>query len=384
MTFSIVARCAAAGHVRRGDRFLIAGGGGALRPCARRRRRRGDAEHHRPVPWARTSSMRWREARRRATRCRRRLQLHAVRRLPTAAGAGRAGARWSCIRARTRSVVAGSALGEHCAAAGNLLAHEDVPAAMVAAFEAAEGHFGARLLAGAARGRVSAAAKRGRCIPRDCWWSARSAWPIVDLRVDWSDARSRSERCGNLWRIYAPQIDDYVRRAARSGACAAASACPECERCRRMKFTFRQLAYFIAAAETGSITLASKRANISQPAISTAISHIERELDVQLFLRHHAQGLSLTPAGRALLARCQAAVEAGRAACIRLPRISATRCAASCRSDGSRRWRPSSCRNWCSAFLKAFPETQIRSVESHQEGLLSSSARGRDRGGDHL
>src|SRR5450631_4892741 len=61
-----------------------------------------------------------------------------------------------------------------------------------------------------------------------------------------------------------------------------------------MKFTFRQLAYFIAAAETGSITLASKRANISQPAISTAISHIERELDVQLFLRHHAQGLSLT------------------------------------------------------------------------------------------
>jgi DNA-binding transcriptional LysR family regulator len=68
-----------------------------------------------------------------------------------------------------------------------------------------------------------------------------------------------------------------------------------------MKYTFRQLAYFIAAAETGSITLASKRASISQPAISTAISHIERELDVQLFLRHHAHGLSLTPAGRALL-----------------------------------------------------------------------------------
>jgi len=68
-----------------------------------------------------------------------------------------------------------------------------------------------------------------------------------------------------------------------------------------VKFTFRQLGYFIAAAETGSITAASQRASISQPAISTAISHIERELDVQLFLRHHAQGLSLTPAGRALL-----------------------------------------------------------------------------------
>jgi DNA-binding transcriptional LysR family regulator len=69
----------------------------------------------------------------------------------------------------------------------------------------------------------------------------------------------------------------------------------------RLKFTLRQLAYFIAAGDTGSITLASKRASISQPAISTAISHIERELGVQLFLRHHAQGLSLTPAGRMLL-----------------------------------------------------------------------------------
>jgi hypothetical protein len=50
-----------------------------------------------------------------------------------------------------------------------------------------------------------------------------------------------------------------------------------------------------AAGETGSITLASERVYISQPSISTAISHLERELGVQLFIRHHAQGLSLTP-----------------------------------------------------------------------------------------
>jgi DNA-binding transcriptional LysR family regulator len=67
-----------------------------------------------------------------------------------------------------------------------------------------------------------------------------------------------------------------------------------------MNFTARQ-GHFIAAADTGSITLASKRAGISQSAISTAISHTERELDLQLFLRHHAQELSLTPAGRTLL-----------------------------------------------------------------------------------
>ena len=68
-----------------------------------------------------------------------------------------------------------------------------------------------------------------------------------------------------------------------------------------MRYTLRQLEYFIAAGEAGSITLASERIHISQPSISTAISHLEQELNVQLFVRHHAQGLSLTPVGRDLL-----------------------------------------------------------------------------------
>ena len=68
-----------------------------------------------------------------------------------------------------------------------------------------------------------------------------------------------------------------------------------------MKFTLRQLEYFIAAAESGSIVGAAQRANISAPSVSTAIAHLEQEFGVPLFVRHHAQGLSLTPAGRSLL-----------------------------------------------------------------------------------
>ncbi|MGO4852076.1 LysR family transcriptional regulator [Phaeovulum sp. W22_SRMD_FR3] len=68
-----------------------------------------------------------------------------------------------------------------------------------------------------------------------------------------------------------------------------------------MRFTLRQIEYFVATAEAGSITLAAERINISQPSISTAISQLEAELGTQLFLRRHAQGLSLTPVGRALL-----------------------------------------------------------------------------------
>ena len=202
-------------------------------------------------------------------------------------------------------------MGADCAAAGNLLARIDVPLAMVAAFEAASGHFGARLLAGlcagAERGRRSRPGSLGgTLVVREV------SWPIVDLRVDWSDADPIAALTA-LWGVYAPQIDDYVRRALNPGEAPTfgvpgktvpPGACLSNSMSRlapRMKFTLRQLAYFIAAAETGSITLASKRASISQPAISTAISHIERELDVQLFLRHHAQGLSLTPAGRTLL-----------------------------------------------------------------------------------
>jgi DNA-binding transcriptional LysR family regulator len=68
-----------------------------------------------------------------------------------------------------------------------------------------------------------------------------------------------------------------------------------------MRFTLKQIEYFVAAGERGSITFASDKMNISQPSISAAIAHLEAEFGVQLFIRHHAQGLSLTPEGMRLL-----------------------------------------------------------------------------------
>jgi len=68
-----------------------------------------------------------------------------------------------------------------------------------------------------------------------------------------------------------------------------------------LRITLRQLEYFVAAGESGSITGAAEKINISPPSISMAVSSLEREFGVQLFVRHHAQGLSLTFAGQALL-----------------------------------------------------------------------------------
>jgi DNA-binding transcriptional LysR family regulator len=72
-----------------------------------------------------------------------------------------------------------------------------------------------------------------------------------------------------------------------------------------LKYTLKQLTYFVAAAERESVTEAARSLNVSQPSVSAAIAHLERVLDLQLFLRHHAQGLSLTPAGRRVFAEAR-------------------------------------------------------------------------------
>ncbi len=62
-------------------------------------------------------------------------------------------------------------------------------------------------------------------------------------------------------------------------------------------FTLVQLRYFAAAAEHRSMTAAAREQMVSQSAVSTAIAQLEKELGVQLLLRHHARGLTLTAAG---------------------------------------------------------------------------------------
>lgn len=68
------------------------------------------------------------------------------------------------------------------------------------------------------------------------------------------------------------------------------------------RFTLRQLEYFIATAETGSILITSEKIHISASSISSAITNLEEELEAQLFIRQHAKGLILTEVGKTVLA----------------------------------------------------------------------------------
>ncbi len=72
-----------------------------------------------------------------------------------------------------------------------------------------------------------------------------------------------------------------------------------------MQLSLRALRYFVAAAEAGSVTGGARQVRVSQPSISAAIAQLETGFEVQLFVRHHARGLSLTLAGDRLLVQAR-------------------------------------------------------------------------------
>ncbi|MBA3743660.1 LysR family transcriptional regulator [Sporichthya sp.] len=68
-----------------------------------------------------------------------------------------------------------------------------------------------------------------------------------------------------------------------------------------LRVSLRQLEYFVAVGTLGTMGAAAGECQVSQSAISLAVSDLERALDVQLFLRQKAKRLQLTAAGRQVL-----------------------------------------------------------------------------------
>lgn len=76
-----------------------------------------------------------------------------------------------------------------------------------------------------------------------------------------------------------------------------------------LRFTLRQLEYFIVVGEAGSIALAAERVNVTAPSMSSAISQLEGSLAVQLLIRRHAQGCTLTAAGERFLEQARVVLQ---------------------------------------------------------------------------
>jgi len=66
----------------------------------------------------------------------------------------------------------------------------------------------------------------------------------------------------------------------------------------------RQLRYFVAAAEAGTMSRAADRCGVTQPSLSQQVMKLEAELGLPLFDRL-GRGVALTEAGRALLPRAR-------------------------------------------------------------------------------
>ncbi|EJC68178.1 LysR family transcriptional regulator [Rhizobium sp. 1AS11] len=67
-----------------------------------------------------------------------------------------------------------------------------------------------------------------------------------------------------------------------------------------MAFTLRQVQFFVAVAEQGSVTRAAQNLSISQSSVTEALKELESDLGVELFERH-PRGLTITHNGHQFL-----------------------------------------------------------------------------------
>lgn len=143
-----------------------------------------------------------------------------------------------------------------------------------------------------------------------------------------------------------------------------------------MHFTLKQLRYFVAAAEARSITAAARRLHISQPSVSAAIADLEASLGLQLFLRHHAQGLSLTPAGQRLLVEAiglLAHADELRQGALDLGHKAAGEISVGCFQTFAPMLMPGLLR----AQRTRYPDLAVRYQETHIRGLIEGLRQGR-------
>jgi uncharacterized Ntn-hydrolase superfamily protein len=122
---------------------------------------------------------------------------------------------------RKAAGVCNGAQGQGCAALGNRLVDPAVPDRMVAALKRAGGELGDRLMAAlrtaVADGGAGPVRAAGLLV------AEREPWPLADLRVDWTDGGDPVAELDRLWRLWRPQMRDYLDRALDPAAAAGAA-----------------------------------------------------------------------------------------------------------------------------------------------------------------
>ena len=154
--------------------------------------------------------------------------------------------------------------------------------------------------------------------------------------------------------------------------------------CRRLtqrrgtvvNYTLRQLRYFVTAVECGSVAEASRRLYIAQPSISTAIKGLEERFGVQLLIRHHAQGVSLTPSGARFYRKAQDLLRMAKEfeqSALSANDVVAGRIDIGCFEPVAPRYLP----GLIAGFGERYPGVEIRIWDGEQQELVQGLTAGR-------
>jgi DNA-binding transcriptional LysR family regulator len=143
-----------------------------------------------------------------------------------------------------------------------------------------------------------------------------------------------------------------------------------------MKISLRLLRYVVAAADNSNVTEAARQLKVSQPSVSAAIAELESILGIAIFMRHHAKGVTLTPAGqrlvhdaRALLKHADDFTRAAEA----LGETVRGEITIGCFKTLAARFMPA----LMLEFAKKYPDIVVRLEEGDQEQLLDALSEGR-------
>ncbi|MFJ3485083.1 LysR substrate-binding domain-containing protein [Pseudomonas sp. NPDC090202] len=141
-------------------------------------------------------------------------------------------------------------------------------------------------------------------------------------------------------------------------------------------FSFRQLEYFVAVAEHGSISAAARARHVSQPSVSIAISQLEETLNDRLFRRQVSRGLELTPAGTRLLSQARDILSMAAAMSVQAdsqPQVLRGNLSLICFQDLGPYYAP----RLLSGFRKAHPEVEVTLFETDLAGVHRSISAGK-------
>lgn len=139
--------------------------------------------------------------------------------------------------------------------------------------------------------------------------------------------------------------------------------------------TIRQLEHFIAVADAGNITAGAERAHVSQSAMSASLTALENSLGTMVFQRNR-RGVSLTPAGHALLRKARRLLEEVddlHATAHELDKTLQGPLIVGCYTTLA----PSLMPSVITSFLQAHPKIDLRFIEGSDDELVEALHQGR-------